>query len=139
TLSHDLWDDLAQAKGSILFINEGNGVSKAIAIVGSDGKKIKFDFSQGPVNDESQGTVYVLRNRKAKELRSAELYRDSVLVLLIALGIAAFVSLTMSVLLTRPIRKFIDATRALAHGEGDLTKRLEVGSTSEMAELAENL
>ncbi len=140
TFRRSLWDDMARARGTMRTVVEGDGSSKVIT-VGSpaDGGKVDFDFAQNAVNDEQQGTIYVLRNRLAKELRRKELLKDTLWLLVISLGIAAFVSLTMSVLLTRPIRKFIDATRALAHGEGDLTKRLEVGSTSEMAELAENL
>jgi methyl-accepting chemotaxis protein len=58
----------------------------------------------------------------------------------VALLIAAFASLCLSVLITRPIKQFIEATRQIAHGEGDLTRRLEVSSSAtEMEALAENL
>src|SRR5262249_25036713 len=59
---------------------------------------------------------------------------------LVALAVAAGVSFILSVIVTRPIKQFIEATHDLAHGGGDLTRRLEVRSgTTEMATLAENL
>jgi methyl-accepting chemotaxis protein len=61
----------------------------------------------------------------------------SILLGLLGLSVLVIVSfLLMRRLLERPIRNTITMLRDIAEGEGDLTKRLEVGSSDEVGELA---
>ena len=91
----------------------------------------------------TQGTVgklFVMRNKAQREQRSRDIAQSNLVLAAVALFIAGLVSWWLSVALTKPLHQFIAATRDLAHGQGDLTRRLEISSDSdEIIELADNL
>jgi methyl-accepting chemotaxis protein len=88
----------------------------------------------------SIGQVVVLRSRHDRETRLRAMARDNLVLGAVAIGFSAIAAFLLSVWMTRPINAFIKATDDLAHGEGDLTKRLDVtSSVTEMTRLGENL
>lgn len=78
--------------------------------------------------------------REAREERGAkEKFHDS-LWTLGAVGVLTLaVGWFLAWLITRRINRYVRATEDLARGEGDLTKRLEVGRADELGRLATNL
>jgi methyl-accepting chemotaxis protein len=143
TLDHSLWDDVARATRPEAreTISEGG---ERVSIVHVDDTRYDFFLAMmdGYSNnvEGSIGTLYIMRSRDDKQQRLTELVHENIIVLSVALMIAGVVSFIVSANVTRPIRQFIDATRDLAHGTGDLTRRLEVHSNAtEMTELADNL
>jgi methyl-accepting chemotaxis protein len=58
---------------------------------------------------------------------------------LIGLGLSLLVAGILAWILTRSLKKLIRATHEIAEGAGDLTKRIEVSSNDEIADLADNL
>ncbi|HZS35534.1 MAG TPA: methyl-accepting chemotaxis protein [Polyangia bacterium] len=139
----DDWDDIARAVRLEAREVVDEGGQKSTVVTLPDGR---HDFYAAQVNGYDGnamslvGMLNVLRNRAGKEQHIEAMIHDNLFVLAVALGIAAIVSFFLSVLVTRPIKQFIAATHDLAHGGGDLTRRLEVRSNAtEMTELAENL
>jgi methyl-accepting chemotaxis protein len=139
----DDWDDIARATRpeSREVIDEGGERVSVLTL--PDGR---HDYFAAQVNGYdgaglgSVGQLFILRNRVAREAKLHELLVDNVVVGLVALLAAAFAAFCMSWLVTRPIQQFIAATEDLAHGQGDLTRRIEVKSTAiEMRALGDNL
>jgi methyl-accepting chemotaxis protein len=143
TAHSDEWDDIARATRAEAreLLDEG-GERVSVLNLG-DGR---HDFFSAQVNgydgasSGSVGNLFVLRNRVEHEARMHSLWIDNLVVLLAALLIVGCASFWLSVVFTRPINDFIAATRDLAHGEGDLTRRIKVRTSAlEMAELGDNL
>jgi methyl-accepting chemotaxis protein len=139
----DDWDDIARATRTEARETLDEGGERVTVLNLEDGR---HDFFAAQVNGYdgaaagSVGSLYVMRNRVQHETMMRGLWIDNLVVLLVALGIAGVFSFWLSVLFTRPINDFIAATRDLAHGEGDLTKRITLRTTTvEMTELGENL
>ena len=87
----------------------------------------------GPGN-EKLGQLVLMRTRSAARQQASmtvPVIMGFVLSLVVA-GVLAF-------LITWPIKRLIRATREIAEGEGDLTKRIEVSSNDEIADLTNNL
>jgi methyl-accepting chemotaxis protein len=136
----DDWDDLARATRPEAREAIDEGVS---GIRLADGL---HDFFAAQLNgydgatQGSIGTLYLLRNRVEHEARLRSLLHDTLLLSTVALLLSALFSYGISLVVTRPLRKFIDGTEDLAHGHGDLTRRLDPGTNaSEMHQLADNL
>jgi methyl-accepting chemotaxis protein len=141
----DDWESIARATRSEAreILNEGGEQVSVVSL--PDGK---HDFHPAQVNGYdggamgSLGQIFVLRNRVEREAQVAQIARDNLVVGLIAGLIATVVGFILSILVTSPLKQFIAATRDLAHGEGDLTQRIDVekcGGATETLELAENL
>jgi methyl-accepting chemotaxis protein len=58
---------------------------------------------------------------------------------LTGVSLALVVALLLALWITRPVRRFIHATTDIAHGGGDLTRRIDVTSNDELGDLAHNL
>ena len=139
----DDWDDIARAVRLEARETREEGGEKITIVKLPDGA---HDFYAAQLNgydagaSGSIGTLNFLRNRTSKEHHLEEIVHQNLLLFAIALAVAAIVSFGMSWVVTRPINQFIAATHDLAHGSGDLTKRIATNSgAKEMAELAENL
>lgn len=140
----DDWDDLARATRPESRETMMEGDDKVSVLNLADGQ---HDFFQAQLNGYDGaaqgfiGSLYLLKNRVDRAKRLANLIRDTLLVAAFALGLAAIIAFAISMIVTRPIRQFITATSDLAHGTGDLTRRLRVHNHagSEIHELADNL
>jgi methyl-accepting chemotaxis protein len=138
------WEDLARATRTEARETVTDGDEKASVVVIKD---TQYDFFQGQFNgyDGSTqgfiGSLYILRSRMERKQRIDTLVRDNLAVASVALGLAAIIAFGISMFVTRPIQQFIRATQQLAHGSGDLTRRLRVhpAAGSEMHALANNL
>jgi hypothetical protein len=143
TMDAQLDDDLASATQSLHldYAEEGGEKVPVVKLAGA-----RYNYFEGTVRGYAQSTqgavgkLCLFRSRAIQEQRSAELAESNLVLLGIALVVAAGISWFISMTVSRPLRQFIDATHDLAHGEGDLTRRLEVDSSAtEMIELSENL
>jgi methyl-accepting chemotaxis protein len=139
----DDWDDIARAvrPEAREMISEGRYRISVVTLPSGrhDYYAALLNGFEG-VSSGNVGSLNIMRNRAGKEAHLNELVEGSLFMALIALAVAAIVSWILSVFVTRPINQFIAATHDLAHGEGDLTRRLEVtSSATEMQTLAENL
>ncbi len=140
----DIWDDIARATRPEAreMLEEGGERLSVMRL--PDGRQ---DFFAAQVNgydgvaSGSIGQLFVMRNRVEREQRLHDMLMDQLVVLLVALVIAGLASLILSVIITRPLNTFIAATSDLGHGEGDLTRRIEVSphSATEIVTLAGNL
>jgi methyl-accepting chemotaxis protein len=139
----DDWDDIARAVRleAREYVDEGGQKSTVVTL--PDGR---HDFYAATLNGYDGnatgaiGTLNFFRNRAGREKHLEEIIHQNLVVALMALAGAAAVSFFLSWLVTRPIKQFIEATHDLAHGGGDLTRRLDLRTNaSEMATLAENL
>jgi methyl-accepting chemotaxis protein len=63
--------------------------------------------------------------------------RDAILATLVILAIISLTVWMVSVRLVRPIKRVVAAIYDVAHGDGDLTRRLEVQSENEIGEFAQ--
>ena len=85
------------------------------------------------------GTYYLVRSRYH---RTSKLEQDLYTLLLVfaaGLVIAVIMGYFLAIQITRPLRRYIQATEDLTHGRADLTKRLEVATGDELGVLAHNL
>ncbi|MCS6916021.1 MAG: HAMP domain-containing methyl-accepting chemotaxis protein [Myxococcales bacterium] len=85
------------------------------------------------------GQLYVLRSRADKERRIRDLTEGSLRVLLLSILAALLASALLTSFVMTPIRAFVQATRAITRGGGDLTRRLPITSSDELGQLAQNL
>jgi methyl-accepting chemotaxis protein len=85
------------------------------------------------------GMLYVLRSRIDKEQRIRDLRDSNYQVLLLSVAGALLIAWLLTQFVMTPIRAFIQATREITRGRGDLTRRLPVTSSDELGQLAENL
>jgi methyl-accepting chemotaxis protein len=139
------WDDIARASRTEARETLEEGGEKVSLIALPDGKHEYFNagingYDGGAVG--SVGSIFVLRNRADRTEQIEQLAHDALKIGTLAAVLAAVVSFFLGWMVNRPIQAFIDATRDLAHGEGDLTKRIDTdkcGGATETQELAENL
>jgi methyl-accepting chemotaxis protein len=140
----DDWDDIARATRAEAREVVQEGGDRVSVVELPDGP---HDFFQAQLNgydgatQGSVGNLFVLRNRVDRANKINSLIRDTLIVAAFALALAAAVAFAISVIVTRPLRQFIAATQDLAHGSGDLTRRLDVHARAgaEMHQLADNL
>ncbi len=85
------------------------------------------------------GTFYHVRTRQMITDQRTEERRETMVVFAIAAFIAIVGGYLLALLITRPIKRYIEATEDLAQGQGDLTKRLPVETNDELGALAKNL
>jgi methyl-accepting chemotaxis protein len=141
----DEWDDLARAtrpEGREI-VDEGG--EKATLVSLPDGKHEIFHGQQIGYNGPAAGNVgelFLFRNRTSREQRLKGLVHYNLGLAAVAMLIAGVVAFFFSLRLIAPIKQFIFATRDLAHGQGDLTQRIDLhrcGGSTETVELADNL
>ncbi len=112
---------------------------------GENGGDAVYDFWSQEVNGYSGseygtlGTMYLLRTRDFKANQFEEQFKDAKWLFGGVLAAAIFVGLLLSWLITRRINRYVSATDDLAQGQGDLTRRLELGGRDELGRLAKNL
>ncbi len=85
------------------------------------------------------GRYVLLRDRRYVDAELSELQRTSIWLGAAAWVLAALFGYWLARWIDLPIRRFVAATAEIAHGRGDLTKRLEVESNDELGDLATNL
>lgn len=85
------------------------------------------------------GTLYMVRTREHQAAKIRDAVGDMAVVFAIALGVALLVGYLLAVQITRPLRRYIDATEDLTRGRADLSKRLDVETSDELGVLAGNL
>jgi methyl-accepting chemotaxis protein len=140
----DDWAEIARATRPEARETVEDGGEKVTVLKLADGR---HDFFAAQLNgyegvaSGSVGQLFILRNRLDREAMLHGLLMDQLVVLAVALLIASGFALFLSVIITRPLKAFISATRDLGHGEGDLTRRIEVSPYAgvEMVHLAANL
>ena len=93
-------------------------------------------YSGGELRDV--GDLFYLREQR-EERGAAEKLESSLWTLGLVGGLTLAVGWFLAWLITRRINRYVRATEDLARGEGDLTKRLEVGRADELGRLADNL
>jgi methyl-accepting chemotaxis protein len=139
----DDWDDIARASRREAWDTDTDKNTPLLLL--PDGK---HEFFAAQVNGYeggsmgSIGQIFVMRNRFDREQALRSLLHDAFILVLGAMLVAGIVSFAMGMTLTKPLHQFITATREIAHGEGDLTRRIDVtrvGGATETRELAENL
>ncbi len=99
-----------------------------------------------PIKDFSGETVgYALIGKPIKEIESVidhatnALIVQLVIMLLVDLVMLLILIVVISRTVVRPIRQLNERIKDIAHGEGDLTKRIAVGSRDEIGEMASNI
>lgn len=137
------WPKLFEAVRNPASVDEGDTVIPVIRLGG-----VVFDFVSEPVRGydgaadpatHELGTFYMIRARadSSRYLRAA--YTSISLTYAIALLLALGVGYLLAVQITRPLKRYIEATSDLARGRGDLGQRLEVHTRDELGVLADNL
>jgi methyl-accepting chemotaxis protein len=140
----DDWDDLARATRAEARETVQEGDDKVSIVKLHDGQHDFFSAQLNGYDGPNQGflgTLFILRNRVERTQRLHAIIRDNLIVASVALALAAVIAFGISMVVTRPIRQFIDATADLGHGSGEVSRRLHVHrhAGSEMHELADNL
>ena len=139
SLSSSEADEVLWAWDHKLEARDGTGTVPVLRLQG-----ILFDFSAQPLrgyerkNLDEVGTLLLVTERVAASQGWGETRKVGLpfaLLLLFAIVMGWLVAIGI----TRPLRRYIDATRDLAHGHGDLTRRLPVESSDELGSLASNL
>lgn len=85
------------------------------------------------------GTYYLIRSRYHRTNKLEEDLYTLLLVFAAGLAIAVIMGYLLAIQITRPLRRYIQATEDLTRGRADLTKRLEVETRDELGVLARNL
>ena len=109
---------------------------------GADGNGI--DFSNGQValthdifsGSDRVGTLYLVSDLQEMQARLRAYTFLTVVVCLLSFLVSFLVAARLQRHVTQPLRLVLDGLKDIARGEGDLTKRLEVGGQDELAELA---
>ncbi|MCB9580895.1 MAG: HAMP domain-containing protein [Polyangiaceae bacterium] len=138
------WPGLVKAAAHPEQAREGDETVPVLALENGP----TYDFWSEPVDgydrggdpDSTQiGTLYMVRTREhqAEKLRAA--YGGILVVFAVALLIAIAVGYLLAVQLTRPLRRYIEATEDLTRGHADLSRRLDVETNDELGHLAVNL
>lgn len=143
-LAKDAWPALAVelARPERRTVKEGN---EALPVLQLGDKTYDYydeevpGYSGTKAPEATLGTLVMIRTRDHKidqvERQALELAAWFAL----AAGIAILVGWWLARQITRPLDRFISATRGLATGDADLTHRLEVSSDDELGRLAANL
>ncbi len=82
------------------------------------------------------GTIFLRMDTQELDARLADFATTTAVVLLVCMVGAVGMSLLMQRTITGPLTRMVEMIRDIAEGEGDLTRRLEVTSNDELAELA---
>ncbi len=140
------WDDLARAVQRNPRETDWDGSEHIEVLRLPDGL---HDFASAVRNGYdgalpgTVGTLYVLRNRTDHAERLARLLHDNLVVGALAVLFSFVASFALAMGVARPIRRLVVATEEIAHGHGDLTKRVEdnvcVRRSDEIGDLAHNL
>jgi len=85
------------------------------------------------------GTYYLVRSRYHRTSKLEEDLYTLLLVFAAGLVIAVVMGYLLAIQITRPLRRYIQATADLTRGRADLGKRLEVATRDELGVLAHNL
>ncbi|MCC6527462.1 MAG: methyl-accepting chemotaxis protein [Polyangiaceae bacterium] len=93
-------------------------------------------YDDGGANAEV-GTLYLLRTRS--DVVQERQMRALVFASIIGLGLAVCIAVGLAFIVTRPIKRFVRATQAIAGGEGDLTQRIVLRGNDELTDLAANV
>jgi methyl-accepting chemotaxis protein len=142
-LPKDQWDALAKAAASPKTANEGES---SVPVLEFSGKT--WDLWEEPIYGYERGsdpevtklgTMVMVRTREHQAAKIRDAVGGMALVFGIALLLALLVGYALAVQITRPLRKYIEATEDLTRGEADLSKRLEVETNDELGQLAGNL
>lgn len=97
-----------------------------------------FDRNGDP-DSTSVGSLVLLRTREHQAAKIYGAIGDMAVVFGIALVVALIVGYFLAVQITRPLRRYIEATEDLTRGSADLSKRLEIETSDELGVLAQNL
>ena len=140
----DDWDDMARAGRPEAREQVTEGDDRVTVLRLADGVHDYFSAQLNGYDGAAQGmlgTLYILRSRVERTQRMHAIIRDNLIESAVALGLAAVIAFGISMIVTRPIRQFINATQDLGHGGGDVSRRLKVSRNAglEMHELADNL
>jgi methyl-accepting chemotaxis protein len=113
-----------------------------------EGRRLSLDLTLGKAKQRfeamrdniDQLTELNLEIAAAENKAATATYNKAILslIFIIALGLGAGVLLAMFIsrAITRPVNAAVAGLKDIAHGEGDLTKRLEIASEDEVGELA---
>ena len=85
------------------------------------------------------GTLYMVRTREHQAAKIRDAIGDMAVWFVVALVMALAIGYALAVQITRPLRRYIDATEGLTQGRADLSKRLSVETKDELGILAGNL
>jgi methyl-accepting chemotaxis protein len=82
------------------------------------------------------GKLFLLRSRANLKGREAEVpWMEIAIGILLSLAVA----FVLSIVITRPIKKFVEQSQKILEGETDLTQRIELRSRDETRDLADNI
>jgi methyl-accepting chemotaxis protein len=130
------FDQLLQANGTVtdLLLHAHNAESHQAIIEKSNPA---FERMLGAIS-RYQDELARMRNQRAAEAATRAHHLEIVVYLLVGLTLAAvcFFSLSMVRTVAMSLRHLINMVQDIAQGNGDLTKRLELTSDDELAELA---
>jgi methyl-accepting chemotaxis protein len=107
------------------------------------GGRKRWDFDMVPITGYAGsvhgevGKLYIMRVRKQDNLES--LIRDNMVLFLVGGLLTLLVGWVLSWLITRPLERFIIATKDIAAGTGDLSRRIHSPGGDEFAQLADNI
>jgi methyl-accepting chemotaxis protein len=142
-LPKDQWPQLAEGSRHPKKAREGDDEVPVLEFSGKTwdwwGKNVNGYDRGGDPESTSLGTLFVVRTRE----HQAAKIRDALGDMLVVFGIAMLVALAVGYLLasqiTRPLKRYIQATEDLTRGSADLSKRLDVETHDELGVLAANL
>ena len=113
-----------------------------VEVVSFDGSV--WDFWGAPVAgfddqgaSDQVGTIYMLRTRS--DVMQERQMRALVFASIFGLALALCIAFGLAFIVTRPIKRFVRATQAIAGGEGDLTQRIVLRGNDELTDLASNV
>jgi methyl-accepting chemotaxis protein len=107
-------------------------------VVGSVEVGLNFSSVASEMKKVSTRTDTMIDNTKNAETKAMQ----SIVAILVCLGfigviiLCATICVSLSHIVTRPIKNTIEIVKDIAQGEGDLTKRLEIKSEDEVGELS---
>ena len=145
-LPESMWATLVDAVNKPREVPDGAAADDTIPILDM-GNEGEYDYWEWPAQgyagkadpESTIGTYYLVRSRYHRTSKLQEdLYR-LLTVFAAALLIAVIMGYLLAIQITRPLRRYIDATEGLTRGRADLTKRLEVDTGDELGVLARNL
>jgi methyl-accepting chemotaxis protein len=142
TFDQSRWQDLAAALKPEKRQHAKDGDHPGQQVAFTDGDDKLWDVYEAPAegmsgqsSSSNLGTYYIM---EARDVRS-RLEGISLVAVLVGIGGALVVAGALAMWITSPVKQFISATKAIADGEGDLTKRIDVDCNDELGDLADNL
>jgi methyl-accepting chemotaxis protein len=85
------------------------------------------------------GTLLIVRSREDQAAKVRDAKGEVAIAFIVSLAIALAVGYILAGQITRPLRRYIQATEDLTRGHADLSRRLEVETSDELGVLAANL